>query len=80
MGFTTRGSYSSISRTRYRAGALLPFPALPVFSSEDEKIGSSVATPGLFRPTGWTFRELEVPFRAGAHVGCIPSGALAPPR
>jgi hypothetical protein len=46
MGFTTRGSYLPVSRTRYRAGALLPFPVLPAFSSEDEKVGSSAAAPG----------------------------------
>jgi hypothetical protein len=46
-GVHPSGHVPPTSRTRFRAVAPMPFPALPAFSSEDEKVGSSAATPGL---------------------------------
>ena len=81
MGFTLQGLLSSTSRARYRTLALLPFPVLPAFSSEDEKVGSSAATPELCSGRrAVPFREVEPPFRATPCVGLLPSEALVPPR
>ena len=56
--------YSPASRTRFRAVALMSFPAHPSFSSEDEKVGSSAQLQD-FAPT-------EKPFPSGR--SCLPSG------
>ena len=70
--------YSPASRTRFRAVALMSFPAHPSFSSEDEKVGSSAATPGLCSSRkAVPFREVEPPFRAVPSWVSILSEAVA---
>jgi hypothetical protein len=80
-GSPYRALIPSIGRARFRALALLPFPVLPAFSSEVEKVGSSAATPGLCSDrraarSGGSYP----PSRTMPSWGCLPSEALAPPR
>jgi hypothetical protein len=78
-GSPFRASYLPASRTRYRAVVLMPFPAHPSFSSEDEKVGSSAATPGLCsNRKAVPFREVVPPFRAVPSWVSTLSEALAP--
>ena len=47
----------------------MPFPVLPALSSEDDKVGSSAATPGRYSGhRAVPFREVVPPFRAEATV------------
>jgi hypothetical protein len=78
-GSPFRAWHPPTSRTRFRAVALMPFSALPAFSSEDEKVGSSVATPGhCSGRRAVPFREVKPPFRAEALVGLRPLRSSRP--
>jgi hypothetical protein len=80
-GSPFRALYPPASRTRFRAVALMPFPVHPSFSSEDEKVGCSAATPGpCSGRRAVSFREVEPPFRAEPSWVSILSEALAGPR
>jgi hypothetical protein len=80
-GSPFRALYPPASRTRFRAVALMPFPVHPSFSSEDEKVGCSAATPGpCSGRRAVSFREVEPPFRAEPSWVSILSEALARPR
>jgi len=80
-GSPFRALYPPASRTRFRAVALMPFPARPAFSSEDEKVGRSAATPGpCSGRRAVPFREVEPPFRAEPSWVSFLSEALARPR
>ena len=59
--------------------ALLPFPALPAFSSEDEKVGSSAAASGRYSDRrSVPFRRLVATCRVDALLGCLPLRSTHP--
>jgi len=55
------------------------FSVLPAFSSEDEKVGSAAAAPGLSSDRrAAPFRGVVPPFRACALLGCLPLRSSGP--